>query len=164
MNVDFFDKKYCEPVRTDEAFGLCDDQNSTKAYSTTENPGKWMSTILNRNKTAIVFTPIDYNIIILKEGTNDKESTCDGMLRFADSLYLVELKNQEKGWRTEAINQLKSTIKLLKAHHDLAKIKHKKAFACNKRHPYFQTVDNEDNLRFYREYGFRLDIQAEIRV
>jgi len=164
MSVNFFDKKYSEPARTNEKFGICDDQDNTKAYTNIDNPEKWIATILNENRINIRFIPIDNNIVILKENTQDKESTCDGMIRFSDRLYLVELKDQDKNWRTKAIDQLKSTIVLLKANHDLTTIKHKKAFACNKRHPRFQEIDNEENLRFYRQYGFRLDIQAEIQI
>ena len=53
---------------------------------------KWIAKVINNNDLAISFTPIDNCIIVLKEGTLDKESTCDGMLTFSNSLYLVELK------------------------------------------------------------------------
>ncbi len=164
MSINFFDDKYKEPVRTDDTFGLCDDQNSSKAYSDISSLSKWIATVLNKNNVAVTFTPIDYNIIIYKEGTQDKQSTCDGMLTFTDSLYFVELKDKQGSWIPEAISQLESTINIFKTYHNIARFKHKKAFACNKQRKPFQEIDNEQNLRFFRSHKFRLHIGTEIRL
>jgi len=40
----------------------------------------------------------------------------------------------------------------------------KKAFACNKQHKHFQEIDNELNLRFFKKYKVRIDVQADIIV
>jgi hypothetical protein len=79
-------------------------------------------------------------------------------------MHFVELKDQMKNWKTDAIAQLESTIQFFKAHHDITAYKIKKAFACNKKHQRFQEIDQEQNLRFFREYGFRIDAQAEIII
>ena len=88
------------------------------------------------------------------------------MLTFQDSLYLIELKKQGiGGWLPKAIRQLRNTIKILSANHNLKNIKYKKCFACNKKHPKFTTIDNELSKRFFRETnGFRIDAQTEIVI
>lgn len=113
-----------------------------------------------------MFTPIDNCIIVYKGGTKDKESTYDGMLTFTDSLYLVELKDKgHAGWKTEAINQLENTIRLMNEFHKLDTIRYKKAYACNKKYPNFKVIDAAERKAFFhRTNGFRLDVQAEITV
>jgi hypothetical protein len=165
MNIDFFETCCKEPPRRDRQFGICDDQNGTKAYTDTADSSKWIAKITNNNEIHISFTPIDNCTIILKEGTNDKESTCDGMLTFKKSLYLVELKNQGAGgWITKAKEQLENTIRLILKHNDISEFRYKKAFACNKRHPKFHTIDSSTSKSFFQKTGFRLDVRAEIII
>lgn len=165
MNPDFLNSPCKEPSRNNELFGLCDDQNSTKAYSDHLNTDKWIAKVINNDQVDVTFTPVDFCMNILKEGTNDQESTCDGMLTSENCLYLVELKEQGTGgWLSEATKQLGNTMKLLTDHHDLSGFRFKKAFPCNKRHPNFKVIDNAENLRFFRTYGFRLDAQLEVQI
>ena len=89
---------------------------------------------------------------------------CDGMLTTGDLLYLVELKDQEPPWRQHAIDQLESSIRFLLDHHDVSRFRHKKAFACNKRRQVFATIDNDLQLQFRRNYGFRIDVQSTVLV
>ena len=165
MSAIFLASACSEEARKDDLFGLCDDQNSTKAYSDIVDNTKWIAKVNNPNQVETVFTPIDNCIIVLKPGTKDKESTCDGMLTTSDTLYLVELKKQGTGgWIGDAIGQLENTVKLILANDDITRFKFKKGFACNRKHPSFTVIDNEVNKRFYKTYGFRLDIQAEIDI
>jgi hypothetical protein len=55
-------------------------------------------------------------------------------------------------------------MKLLITNHDLGSFRFKKAFACNKAHKHFQEIDNESNWWFFKTYGFRIDVQAEIII
>ncbi len=164
MKVDFFLSDCTEPTRTDEKFGICDDQDGQKAYTDHTDNEKWGAIVRNENLKEVKFIAIDNCIIILREASNDKESTCDGMLTFEDTLYLVELKVQRSEWIKKSVEQLENTMKLLHDNHDLTKFRFKKAFACNRKHPHFITIDNERNKRFFQTYGFRMDVQAEIVV
>ena len=56
------------------------------------------------------------------------------------------------------------TIMFFLDNHDASAFKHKKAFACNKKHSRFQTVDNELSKYFFTKYKFRIDIQSVILV
>jgi len=166
MKVDFFDTPCKEPARIDTLFGICDDQDGVSiAYTDNSNKDKWVAIVINKNETEVAFTTIDHCITILKEGTKDEESLCDGMLTFQNSLYLVELKEKEKNaWQSEAIAQLENTIRLLQANHDLSAFKYKKAYVCNKKHTNFSVYDNEKQKALFSKTKFRIDIQSEILI
>lgn len=166
MIVNFFETDCKEESINKKQFGICDDQNGTKAYTDTTDSKKWIVKVINVKEIDISFTAIDNCIIILKEGTKDKESSCDGMLTFAQNLYLVELKKQGMGgWISDAKGQLENTIKLISKNHDLSNFRYKKAFACNRKHPSFTVIDTAERKSFFeRTGGFRIDVQAEIVV
>lgn len=167
MSINFFDAPCKEPSRVNPLFGICDDQDGfSKAYTDVANSDKWIATVLNDAEKEVSFTPIDHCFTIMKEGTKNEESLCDGMLTFQNSLYLVELKEQGTGgWLPKAVDQLENTITLMSASHDLSTFKYKKAYACNKKHPFFTKIDIETRMRFFRSTkGFRLDAQARIVI
>ena len=161
MSIDFFQKK-CQEKIDNEIFGLCDDNNGKVAYTDKDNRDKWIATVINNKKKQIVFTAID-KCIILDSEYPDRER-CDCMLTFDDYIYFIELKNKRKGWKASAIKQLKSTIKFFIEQNNDNKFRYKKAFICNKKHPYFNVIDNEFELTFFREYGFRISVQSEILI
>lgn len=67
-------------------------------------------------------------------------------------------------WIQEAIAQLEATIKIFIDTHNSGDYLHIRAFACNKRHPHFQVIDNSQKQEFYSKYRVRLNIQAKIAV
>lgn len=150
MSVNFFETDCKEESRNEKQFGICDDQNGTKAYTDTSDSTKWIAKVTNVKEIDVSFTPIDNCIIVLKEGTKDKESSCDGMLTFTQNLYLVELKKQGTGgWISDAKGQLENTIKLISENHDLSNFRYKKAFACNRKHPSFTVIDTAERKSFF---------------
>ena len=158
--MDFFDAMCQEPPINESLFGLCDDQNGTKAYTNLDDQDKWIATVRNDSNILLIFTAIDKCVI--QDHEKPGRGRCDGMLTSYEHIYFVELKDEAKGWITRAIEQLESTIKFFMDKHTIGVYKHKKAFACNKKHRHFQEIDNEFNLRFFRTYGVRIDFQAEI--
>ena len=162
MSLNFLNNACSEPVRNNSLFGLCDNQNGEKAFSNSDNPSIWIATVKNEEAKDIVFTPIDKCII--KDNELTGHGRCDGLLTTNEHLYFVELKDQLRSWISDAVEQLESTIELFKDNHDINSFKHKKAFACNKKHRLFQEIDNEANLAFFRKHKVRLDVQAEILV
>lgn len=166
MSVNFFGTECTEPPRLDLIFGICDNQDGTKAFSSINNDDHWIATVKNVSAHEVTFTAIDNCIKILKAGTKDKEKSCDGMLTFKDSLYLMELKEKGTGgWISIAKEQLENTIKLISENHDLENYKYKKAYACNKKHPSFTIIEASERRSFFkRTGGFRIDVQAEIVV
>ena len=160
--MNFFDRACQEPQRTDDLFGICDDRAGQKAYTDANDPRKWGAIVKNDRKVSLTFTAIDKCII--KDHEEPGRGRCEGMLTSTEHLFFVELKDEREGWISGAIDQLESTIKFFKLHHDISAYRHKKAFACNKKRGRFQEIDNELNLRFFRTYGVRIDVQAEIIV
>jgi len=166
MSVDFFGTDCSELPLNEKLFGICDDQDGTRAYTDTQLKDEWIATIKNDNQIEVTFTAIDNCIIVLKKNTQNKESSCDGMLTFQNSIFLIELKDHGTGgWLPTARNQLKNTVKLLHQNVSLVNFKYKKAYACNKKHPTFIVIDNESSKKFFKETnGFRIDAQAEIII
>lgn len=160
--MDFFKPECQSGPFSQDRFGLCDDQNSTPAYVDTSFPEKWVATVENPARKPVTFTAIDK--CVLQDGDEPGRGRCDGMLTTQDLLYLVELKEQEPPWRQHALDQLESSIQFLVANHDVSCFRHKKAFACNKRRQTFAYIDGELQRRFFRTYGFRIDIQATVLV
>lgn len=160
--MDFFNPVCQSGPFSQEKFGLCDDQSATRAYVDTTTPDKWVATVKNPARKAVTFTAIDKCVI--QDGDEPGRGRCDGMLTTEDLLYLVELKDKKDNWQSHAVEQLKSTILFLRAHHDLTRFRHKKAFACNRRRGAFVTIDNEFQSRFFRNHGFRIDIQTTVLV
>ena len=162
MSLNFLVNKCQEPSRNDLLFGLCDDQKGKRAYSNVDTPDKWMATVINDNAVSLVFTPIDKCLI--HDNEYPGRGRCDGMLTSVKHLFFVELKDQNRDWIQDAIEQLESSIQFFIQIHGKPRHIHKKAFACNRNHRHFQELDNEFNLKFRRKYGFRIDIQASILI
>ena len=162
MSVNFFVAACQEPPLNNSIFGLCDDRNGLKAYTNTEDSTKWIATVKNDNQKQLVFTAVDKCII--KDNEHQGRGRCDGMLTSDEHIYFVELKDEARSWKADAIEQLESTIQFFIESHDVNIYKHKKAFACNKQHKHFQEIDNELNRYFFRKYKVRIDVQAEIIV
>lgn len=162
MNLNFFrqDCQY-EPMNA-ATFGLCDDQDGGKAYPDAHNSAIWIATVANSRKLSVTFTAIDKCII--QDHDLPGTGRCDGMLTTDEHLYLVELKDMDSHWRSDAIGQLMDTIQLLQASHNIYRYKNRKAFAVNRRRPRFAEVDNELNRRTFVETGFRIDVQARILI
>jgi len=162
MILNFFNPDCQYPPISSNSFGLCDKEDNTKAFPSTTKPKEWIAEVKNDNGLEVVFTAIDK--CVLQDNEFEGRGRCDGMLTTDQHLYLVELKNQNKNWQTDAKKQLFSTIDFLIDNHDISQYKLKKAFACNKQRKKFAYTDNEENLALFRKTGFRLDIQAEIVI
>ncbi len=160
----FFGTACSETPRNDNRFGLRDDGGETRAYSTSSDPAKWIATVVNADRGDVVFTPIDNCLLFIQAGTKaNEESTCDGMLTKGEKLHLVELKERidpdaamEKG-----IDQLRNTIKLLKAKENISAYTDRKAHVCNRLHP-AATIVAGSNKKFLKETGFRLGVRATV--
>jgi hypothetical protein len=160
--MNFFEPTCQEPPINNVLFGLCDDQNGTKAYTNVNDPARWIATVRNNNSQNLVFTAIDKCVV--RDHEDIGKGRCDGMLTSSQHIYFVELKEINPPWISSAIGQLESTIVLFMANHDISIFRHKKAFACNRKRDKFYVIDHELNLRFFRTYGVRIDVQAEIIV
>jgi hypothetical protein len=53
--MDFFEITCQEPTIDKSIFGLCDDQNRTKAYTNIDDQTKWIATVRNDNNKNLTF-------------------------------------------------------------------------------------------------------------
>ena len=148
MSLNFFRTDCQYPPISVNTFGLCDRQDGLKAYPDIANHDTWIAEVKNDNNLEIVFTAVDK--CILHDNEYKGRGRCDGMLTTENHLYLVELKNQEPPWQTDAINQLDSTIQFLMDNHDISQYKKRKVFASNKKRDKFVVIDNEYNKAFHK--------------
>ena len=164
MKLDFFNNSCQEPPINHEIFGICDDVGENKAYTDLVNKSTWIATVDNKKNVQLTFTAIDNCLIQSFELKGIRK--CDCMLTSNNHLYLIELKDTKDLNSKDGIEQLVSTIHLLKENHNDYKQKyiHKKVFLCNKQNSKFYVIDHEKQNRFYRKHGFRLDIQAKVVV
>jgi len=162
--LNFFDPAYQTPPIADLRFGLCDNENGTAAFvdTTATNMDNWIAIVENKHAIPLVFTAIDKGVV--KDDEYPNCGRCDGMLMSDRHLYFVELKNEKESWIQKGVFQLESTIRLFDGAHPGVKKRyvHKKAFLCNRKHPSFHVSNKEQSLKFFRAYGFRLDIQAKV--
>lgn len=163
MPINFFAPTCQEPSINAVRFGICDDQQGGKAYTNTADQDAWVATVENDRQEDITFTAIDQCIEIYR-ANGDMENRCDGMLTYPDNIVFVELKDQRGGWIPHATLQLETTIRHFQANHDLGVFRHKRAFACNKRHPRFQVINASLKQEFFHRYGVRLNVGGKIKI
>jgi hypothetical protein len=152
-----------EPPTKDIIFGICDDQNGQKAYIDRSDKDKWIATVFNERSFQLIFTAIDKGVINDNEHPN--MGRCDGMITSNEHIYFLELKLQRKGGIAKAKCQLASTIDIFNQVHPnkLETYKHRKAFICNKKYPYFHVIEHEEKMAFFVKYKARLDINTDIK-
>ena len=90
MKLNFFGVDCQYPSIAVNSFGLCDNQDGTKAYPDTANPDTWIAEVKNEDNLQITFTAIDK--CVLQDHEYKGRGRCDGMLTTDTHLYLVELK------------------------------------------------------------------------
>lgn len=164
MDIDFFKE---EEVVPDVLFGICDDDDETTktpAYvdKTLANANKWIAKVMNHSGKSIGFIAVD-NKIEIRRPNGDMENRCDAMLHNDDNIVFVELKVQAKDWIKHAVEeQLLTTIEVFKSCHDINKFRHRLAYACNRKHPFFAVSHKEYMQRFWAEHNVRLIIGRDI--
>lgn len=161
--VNFLKREYrIEPPRTDALCGIID---GLPAFTTTDETLKWNAMIINADLRKFQFVPIDNNIIIYKPDGKNKESSCDGMLLVQDQsmIAFVELKDVRHGGISDAIAQLRETIKHFLANHQYDIFRIRRAYAANIAHPQFH-YNMKDEMEDFRKLHFVLYPEATIRI
>ena len=167
MSINFFDAN-CQSQTNQPKFGLCDDPNKDKdpAYIDTVDCSKWIAIVENNQEIEVIFTAIDNCIEILRSN-GERENRCDGMLTYNNHIIFVELKTRKSKnskWVGKGEEQLKNTISVFIANHDLEIYKSKKAYIANNKKPTFQSSQITRMDKFKDETGFRLIIQNTIEI
>ena len=168
-NVDFFDPKYIsvsENIRYCKKIYICDSGNG--AYTSLSEHGDCI--IVNEQQKKLQFVPVDKNIPLLNEN-GDKLKSCDGMLYNVSDRYefiiFIELKSGAniRNWRSNAISQLLSTVKIFIHNHDASRYNKKRCYASNAVHQIVQTIcQNELEDFATHTNGFMLKIHYKVEV
>ena len=167
MSINFF-KSTCQSQTNQYKFGLCDDPNEDPAYIDIDidDCSKWIAIVENNQEIEVIFTAID-NCIEIFRSNGERENRCEGMLTYNNHIIFVELKTRKsknRDWCGDGENQLRKTINVFIANHDLAIYKSKKAYIANNKKPNFQSSQMERMDKFKDEIGFRLIIQNTIEI
>ena len=167
MSINFFDTN-CQSQTNQPKFGLCDDHppSENPAYININDSRKWIAIVENNQEIEVIFTAID-NCIEIFRSNGERENRCEGMLTYNNHIIFVELKTRKsknRDWCGDGENQLRKTINVFIANHDLAIYKSKKAYIANNKKPNFQSSQMERMDKFKDEIGFRLIIQNTIEI
>ncbi|MBP5442038.1 MAG: hypothetical protein J6Y60_02250 [Treponema sp.] len=177
---------YEEEVKTVREFGIRDDEEGKEqdkapflannpsnpiaeipakefpAFWDYENKKDWNAIVLSEERNDFKFIPVDNKVPNIDPKGNEK-SRCDAMIYTAKTVVFIELKNQMQDWFDDAVEQLKSTIEYFDDVDGLARFRFRKAYVCNKKHPYFNYHYKERMQKFYRETGVTLRPEMVIK-
>ncbi len=152
MPINFFDNT-CKTNSNKTQFGLCDNPDPAKdpAFIDELDATKWIAEVKNENETPIDFYAIDNCINILKPN-GDKESRCDGMLQYNNTLTFVELKDRvSSGWVKKGREQLTSTITHFSQNHNVSQFQFSDCYVSNKQRPLAVKSINTEVQQFKNE-------------
>ena len=162
MSINFLDEK-CLVITQADRFGIRDGVDSQPAYLVFDGSEKWVAIVTNPDNIQVNFHAVDDCVEMLRE-SGDNESRCDAILTYPENIVFVELKESQKGATTGGIRQLRSTIALFSANHDLNDFRKRRAFFANRKHPTFNYSRKEEIQRFYQEIRVRLVLHNEIQI
>jgi hypothetical protein len=136
MPINFFDTT-CKTNSNKSSFGLCDNPDPAKdpAFIDEIDITKWIAEVKNEEETTIDFYAIDNCVEILKPN-GYKESRCDGLLHYNNTLTFVELKDRaSSGWVKKGREQLIATITHFSQNTTLSNFQFSDCYVCNKQRP-----------------------------
>lgn len=158
-------KEDCMEATQASKFGLCDDDDSKPAYIDLTDKDSWQAEIENQEEVQVYFYSLDACADI-KDANNNIVSLCDGALKTPNKLFFVELKNRKsKGWRSDAIKQLKNTLDIFFAVGPAnLPVKNIKCYICNRRKPNPPLTNLAPIQQFKQETGVTLFVQKLIKI
>jgi len=165
--VDFFDVHWCSYTKCDNLFFIFDKQDNSPVLVSSDNNIQSISVnIRNDSMKTCWILPVDHNLVIKKDGSNDDESTCDYLMTVNknEQLLFGEIKTGRKGWEADGINQLKKTICIFKANHNVDNWAIQKAYVSNYRRWNARQSTMSKQEKFKDEIGIRLYIKNEVDI
>lgn len=153
-----------------DTFGICDDppipgMPAKPAYLDYADSDKWIAWVDNSAAREVTFTAIDHCIEILRPN-GEEESSCDGMLTYAQTLVFVELKDRDSGrWVGKARDPLQITIDKYRSEASILPSVRKEAYIVNKQRPTFYAGSAAINEQFETDTGgFILHVKDTIMI
>lgn len=144
-------------------FYLYDDENQTPVYFSTQKTRNYCTEVDNQSVQKIILRPVDH-VIYPENGVIH----CDAFLHDVSrrTLCFVEMKNVQKGWVPEAVDQLEQTVNDFNAAHNAitSAALYKRAYAANSKHPCFSSSHATQIRDFRRRTGFVLRIENTVKL
>ncbi len=168
QKVDFFDSKWYVEHTTDTIFFLFDKEDGDFVKLSIKEDYKLTSVnVHNPNAKNIMFLPVDHNLDIRKEDSNDLDSTCDYLLTVNgfEQIIFGEIKTGKKGWASDGMRQVKHTIDIFRANHDLNQWGKCRAYVSNWRKWNARTSTRCVEESFRSDTGgLRLYVKNEVHI
>lgn len=115
----------------------------------------------------IMFLPIDHNLNIKKDGTEELDSTCDYLLTVNghEQIIFGEIKTGKKGWASDGMRQVSHTIEIFKSNHDICRWRQCRAYVSNWRKwkSRISTRSVEEAFKAQND-GLRLYIKNDVNI
>ena len=166
MPINFFDAG-CKTESNRNHFGLCDNPppGEDPAYIDEHDPFKWIGIVNNPTNKDADFYAIDNCVTILKADGISRESRCDGMLHYDNTVLFVELKMRGgSGWLSKARSQLTITLGKFQEDNTLTDFDKVEAYACNGLRPAANQGNNSELQKFKDETGLIMCAQQDIYI
>lgn len=169
QTVNFFDAQWHVEHTNAPVFYIFDrGGNSDLAHMSVNTSDQPTSVnVFNPSEHTILFLPIDHNLDIKKDGTNDLDSTCDYLLTVNEKEQIIfgEIKTGKKGWAGDGMKQVKHTIEIFRANHDLSQWQQCRAYVSNYRHWRSRSSTRCIEEAFKAETGgLRIYIQNDVHI
>lgn len=155
LKADVLAKNPCDEIASIPAKEL-------SAFIDYENKEEWNAVVESDCRNDFNFIAVDNNIPYY-DAKGNEEKRCDAMIFTDSTVIFIELKDQAKDWFEGAVEQLKSTIAHFSDCNGLESFKFKKAYICNKAHPYFNCQYKDRIQRFFKETGVSLRTEKLIK-
>lgn len=167
-SVDFFDPQWYAEHTSERLFFIYDKEDGSCAKLSTDEADQSTSVnVHNPSIKDILFLPVDHNLNIRKENSDDWDSTCDYLLTVNEKEHLIfgEIKTGRKGWASEGMKQVKHTVEVFRANHDIALWNHCRAYVSNWRKWNARTSTRCVEEAFKAETGgLRLYIKNDVSI
>lgn len=167
-SVDFFAPQWYAEHTSERLFFIYDKEDGSCAkLSTNEADQSTSVNVHNPSVKDILFLPVDHNLNIRKEGLDDLDSTCDYLLTVNEKEHLIfgAIKTGRKGWASEGMKQVKHTVEVFRAYHDIAHWNNCRAYVSNWRKWNARTSTRCVEEAFKAETGgLRLYIKNDVNI
>lgn len=168
QSVDFFDPQWRNEATTDPLFYVYDPVNDEMARISVEAEMAQRAVNVNNPSTkAILFIPVDHNMNIRKEGSNNLDSTCDYLMTVNNKELIIsgEIKNRMRKWAREGMLQVLNTLEIFMANHNITEWKKCRGYVSNFRKPLANTSTKTTQEEFkQRSGGYRIYFQNTVNI
>lgn len=157
-------RELCQDTTQNNRFGICDDEPHQRAYLDMVDGQKWMAVVENVQRYEVTFTALDH-CIEFNQADGKKESRCEGILTYNETIIFVEIKERSgvaKTWAKDADKQLRNSISIIESKLNLGAFPQKKAAIANRLKRKLNEKHSVRMKQFLEETGYVLRVNYRI--